>query len=382
LYCTVLYCTFDKRLLFCGTKLALFGWAVVITAVLLLLSLPVLAGRILPALNLAICWEELWIFIITLSAGNSTGLNPLGILRDYMPKLSGYKNQKYMHTHNNYKINKNFASYLAGLIEGDGSIIVPKTERSPKGRLNYPAIKIAFDLRDFPLAQMIQKTLGHGSLSRMKGINAYLLTINNYEGVLLLIHLLNGNMRTHKIEYLYSLIDFYNKKYDLNILKAPLDESPLDSNSWLSGFIEADGSFSLFINKKSIRLRFSLTQTKVTENNISNEKVMNSLAKFLNVKMYAVENKKSKNLELTVKTQSIINNKILIEYLKLYPLWSGKYLNFKDWEKALEIFISVSGMKNKPEKIYKDLFEIKNGMNNNRTIYNWDHLLDFYSLKE
>jgi len=88
----------------------------------------------------------------------------------------------------------------------------------------------------------------------------------------------------------------------------------------LSGFIEADGSFSLFINKKSIRLRFSLTQTKVIENNISNEKVMNSLAKFLNVKMYAVENKKSKNLELTVKTQSIINNNILIEYLKLYPL--------------------------------------------------------------
>ena len=93
-------------------------------------------------------------------------------------------------------------SYLAGLVEGDGTIVVPKTERSaslaslasqasqPKGKLNYPCINLVFNLRDFPLAQLIQKELGTGSLSRMKGVNAYLLQINSFEGVLKLVNLL------------------------------------------------------------------------------------------------------------------------------------------------------------------------------------------------
>ena len=48
-------------------------------------------------------------------------------------------------------------SYLAGLVEGDGTIVVPKTERSAKGKLNYPSIQITFQLKDFPLCQAIQR---------------------------------------------------------------------------------------------------------------------------------------------------------------------------------------------------------------------------------
>jgi hypothetical protein len=100
-----------------------------------------------------------------------------------------------------------FSSYLTGLIEGDGSIFVPKTLRSDKGKLNYPSIQISFHLKDLPLALLIQKELGHGSLARVKGVNAYVLTINNFDGLILITSLINGNMKTPKIHTLYKLID-------------------------------------------------------------------------------------------------------------------------------------------------------------------------------
>jgi len=181
--------------LFCGAKLALFGWAVVITAVLLLLSLPVLAGilytkpQIVPALNLAVCWE-LWNIYFAQSARNLLSLNFLGLFRDNTPeviccivlfihcfpinsikqdlklfiRIESYRNYA---TFNNGS-NTLLSSYLAGLIEGDGTIHVPKTERSSKGNLNYPSIQIVFHLKDLPLALLIQKEIDHGSQKRCK----------------------------------------------------------------------------------------------------------------------------------------------------------------------------------------------------------------------
>jgi hypothetical protein len=139
---------------------------------------------------------------------------------------------KSIHTDSNSKfLNKSlFSYYLTGLIEGDGTIITPKTLRSPKGKLNYPSIQIIFNLKDLPLALLIQKQLGVGSLSRKKGVDAYVLVINSYEGILLTISLINGNMRTPKIHSLDALIDFFNKTKGTSIEKHPISKEPLDSN--------------------------------------------------------------------------------------------------------------------------------------------------------
>jgi hypothetical protein len=51
-------------------------------------------------------------------------------------------------------------SYLAGLIEGDGCIVVPKEERSSLNKRNYAFIKVCFNIKDLPLAEKLQKSLG------------------------------------------------------------------------------------------------------------------------------------------------------------------------------------------------------------------------------
>lgn len=44
----------------------------------------------------------------------------------------------------------------------------------------------------------------------------------------------------------------------MDIPKLPLDDKPLHENSWLSGFIEADGGFYIRYSSKQIICKFSL----------------------------------------------------------------------------------------------------------------------------
>jgi hypothetical protein len=57
-------------------------------------------------------------------------------------------------------------------------------------------------------------------------------------------------MRTPKIETLHRLIDYSNKKWDSKFIKHEIDKSEILNNSWLSGFLEADGNF--YFNYKFI----------------------------------------------------------------------------------------------------------------------------------
>ena len=364
-------------------KLALFGWAVVITAVLLLLSLPVLAGkRILPALNLSNCWKKL--YYLTQSAETLISNSYYLFFRDYQTKFVCYKNYstKYSSLNNQPNYNPKLASYLAGLIEGDGTIIVPKVERSINGKLNYASIQLVFDTRDLALALIIQKTLGHGSIAKKKGLNAYVLTINNNQGMTLIVNLINGYMRTPKIYALHRLIDWLNNKLNLTIEKKGLNINPIDQDSWLAGFIDADGHFlvrtTLTEKYPKIECKFELCQRQVDHNKQSNLEFLNLIAELLLTSVKEIRTDRLKP-EYRVRTTSLKGNNILINYLTEYPLFSSKHLNYDDWNKILIFFAEKK--QTKPESI-KTIVEIKSKMNNKRTEFHWNHLNNFYNLHE
>lgn len=402
-------------------KLPLFVWAIFVTAILLLLALPVLAGMfyIVPALNSAICWKQLYLNNLTQSAGNLIEINLLGILRDYTPQIlcCDYfsnaifpfitihnrpvgnifiKNKNYLNPsegNDNFKFlqlfssncldfkpkyNPLFCSYLAGLIEGNGTIIVPKKERSEKGKLYYPSIQIIFDARDFPLAIMIQKELGFGSLSKTKGSNAYRLNFYNHDSVVNVINIINGYMRTVKINTLYNLIDFLNMRYHFNIFKKEKDISLVDSNSWLSGFIDSDGNFYINLNNKasSLSCKFFFNQSSKNHLGLDKIDIMQDLSNFLNIKLVSRKNKKYQDyLEYSITTNSLNSNLILINYLEKYPLFSSKYLNYKNFKSVVKI---ISNKEHKTIAGKEIILNIKSGMNNRRTEFNWDHLKNFY----
>ena len=288
---------------------------------------------------------------------------------------------------------KLLGSYLAGLIEGDGSIIVPKTIRNQKGKLLYPIVKITFVEKDKPLALKIKEVIGGGTIVEYNNSSYIELLFQDVKSIQKIAVLLNGKMRTPKIEALYRLIDWLNNKSKTGIVlpKLGLDKSSLGSNPWLAGFIDSDGNFYCGFNftsegiAKIVKCYMRISQkilyklnSELPEDQNSNKKIMEKIQNFLNIKnITEIKRTKEKYLELayeirTLKQESCV---ILIDYLTVYPLFSSKFQDYLDWKKAHEIRISTSY---KTIEGTSQLISIKNSMNTKRTQFNWDSLNRFY----
>ena len=215
---------------------------------------------------------------------------------------------------------QSLGSYLAGLIEGDGYITITNKDSVILG--------ITFNLKDKPLAEKLLRILGGGFIVKRK-TNSVELRFSHKQTLCQIIELINGKFRTPKIDQLYKLVDWMNKKHSMNITKLPLNDSPILKDSWLSGFIDAGGCFYIRNSLKQIICKFNLEQrmiypkTKESYNNI-----LKKISLFFNVQLHTRIRKNYKNSYYIIRVENQNSIKLLIDYLDQHTLLSSKHLDY------------------------------------------------------
>lgn len=213
---------------------------------------------------------------------------------------------------------------------------------------------IVFHSLDASLAYYIKQRLGYGSVKKVKNQKAFLLVIANRKGMVKILNLINGKIRTENkfyqiINNILNHNNYIQEKQVLNF-RAALNKDL--KNHWLAGFSDADASFQVKVNNLSkrveVRLNFQIDQKK---NNI-----------LLLIKNYFGGNigyRKNQNTYYYGST-SYGSAKKVINYFDHFHLLSSKHINYLKWRKA---YIIVQNKDHLNQDGLNKIIKLKSTMN-------------------
>lgn len=244
-------------------------------------------------------------------------------------------------------------AYLAGLIEADGSIAVHDVNSNAK---KYrPKILIVFAVSDKPLADKLASITNTGTVYAKLNAGHVIWHIQKTEDVIKIINIINGFMRTPKIEALHRAINWFNTYDNLQLECLNLDNSPINSNAWLAGFTDSHSSFTISKSNRNNTSFFSYKfKINIVITNIENKEwcdlvyfsLFKKISEYLNTS-FITKSINNEKYTFIVIASSIPSLSRFIEYRNKYnllELWKPS-LDYADWCENLSNKYSKGGEK-------------------------------------
>lgn len=234
-------------------------------------------------------------------------------------------------------ISDNWLTWFIGFSEGDGAFLTGKDNR----------IMFILTQKETKILNHIHETLGIGRVRTYSNFSRY--HVENKNDILVLIALFNGNLILNKRK-------IQVKKWldTINIEQKNNNVFPLINNSWLSGFIDAEGCFNVTLFKRKsmalgyqVKLRFMIDQKDSLETMLFIKDQLNLFLTHRKLKKGALGSMHR------IESNSFIKVPFIIEYINRFKLKTKKRESFDKWVNVYEL------VKNKMHLTNEGLSEIR-----------------------
>ena len=147
------------------------------------------------------------------------------------------------------------------------------------------------------------------------------------------------------------------------------------SPQWVTGIIDSEGNFSVLVQTKNEKSKFSLA-FKVTQKEHS-KGILIDLQKYFDCGNIYFDNKKENAYKFTINKIDDIIEKV-IPHLDKYPLLTSKYLYYQDFKKVALLLKEKLHLSKEGDLAFKtaeEIFLLKNNMNSLRSFEErWNYL--------